>query len=68
MSRGKVVQDEADALISKLKLGSSGLNRELDCDLTWYDLKEVSSWFIRIGCELVDLASLQRYTALKEKR
>lgn len=34
---------------------------------TWYDLKEVSPWFVRIGCELVNLASLQRYTALKER-
>lgn len=33
-------------------------------DLTWYDLKQMSSWFIRVSCEFIHLASLQRYTAL----
>lgn len=34
-------------------------------DLTWYDLKQVPSWFVWISCELIDQASLQWYTALK---
>lgn len=41
--------------------------REELVDLTWYNLKKVSSWFVWIGSELVDLASLQRYTALKQR-
>lgn len=42
-------------------------NEEASGELTWYNLKKVSSWFVWIRCELVDLASLQRYTALKRK-
>lgn len=34
-------------------------------DLTWYDLKQVPSWFVWISCEFIDQASLQWYTALK---
>ena len=36
-------------------------------DLTWYNLKEMSSWFIWISCEFIHLASLQRYAALKRE-
>lgn len=36
--------------------------------LTWYDFKQVSAGFVRIGCELVDLAALQRYAALEHKQ
>lgn len=36
--------------------------------LTWYDLKQVSSWFVRVGCELVDLTPLQRDAALKRRQ
>lgn len=35
---------------------------------TWYDLKQVSARFVWIGCELVDLAALQRDAALKHKQ
>lgn len=47
--------------------GGGGGTGRANGDLTWYNLKKVSSWFIRISCELVDLASLQRYTALKQR-
>lgn len=35
--------------------------------LTWYDLKQVSSRLVGVRCELVDLTSLQRNTALKHR-
>lgn len=47
--------------------GGRGGNEDASRELTWYNLKKVSSWFVWIRCELVDLASLQRYTALKHK-
>lgn len=36
-------------------------------DLTWYDFKEVSAWFVWVGAEFVDLTSLQGYEALKHE-